>query len=119
MVNTNVSTDAILHYSCSIPNSDVAPFILRNGTWQEITPFTLNATACTVEFAIPSDPVIALLNTNVTSTINTTAATTTVQAPVTTAPAPQQNNSTILILVLIVIVIIVIAALFIYMRDRR
>ena len=52
----NVSTDAILHYSCSIPNSDVAPFILRNGTWQEITPFTLNVAACTVEFAVPSDP---------------------------------------------------------------
>ena len=117
--NTNVSADMILHYSCSIPNSDVAPFILRNGTWQEITPFTLNVAACTVEFAIPSDPVIALLNTNITSTITTTSATTTVQAPVTTVPAPQQNDSTILILVLIVIVIIVIAALFIYMRDRR
>ena len=50
--NTNVSTDATLHYSCSIPNSDVAPFILRNSTWQEITPFTLNAAACTVEFAV-------------------------------------------------------------------
>ena len=117
--NTNVSADMILHYSCSIPNSDVAPFILRNGTWQEITPFTLNVAACTVEFAIPSDPVIALLNTNITSTITTTSATTTAQVPVTTVPAPQQNDSTILILVLIVIVIIVIAALFIYMRDRR
>ena len=117
--DTNVSADMVLHYSCSIPNLDVAPFILRNGTWQEITPFTLNVAACTVEFAIPSDPVIALLNTNITSTITTTSATTTVQAPVTTVPAPQQNDSTILILVLIVIVIIVIAALFIYMRDRR
>ena len=119
MVNTNVSTDAILHYSCSIPNSDVAPFILRNGTWQEITPFTLNATACTVEFAILSDPVIALLNTHVTSTINTTAATTTAQTPVTTAPAPQQNNSPVLILILVILVIIVIAVLFIYLRNRR
>jgi hypothetical protein len=109
----------VLHYSCSIPNSDVAPFILRNGTWQEITPFTLNVAACTVEFAVPSDPIIALLNTKVTSTVTTTSATTTAQAPVTTAPALQQNNSTILILVLIEIVIIVIAALFIYMRDRR
>ena len=117
--NTNVSADIILHYSCSIPNSDVAPFILRNGTWQEITPFILNAAACTVEFAVPSDPVIALLNTNVTSTITTTSATTTVQAPVTTVPAPQQNNSTILILILVIIVIIVIAALFIYMRNKR
>ena len=117
--NTNVSAEAVLHYSCSIPNSDVAPFILRNSTWQEITPFTLNATACTVEFAVPADPVIALLNTNVTSTINTTAATTTAQTSVTTVPAPQQNNSLVLILILVILVIIVIAVLFIYLRNRR
>ena len=117
--NTNVSADATLHYSCSIPNSDVAPFILRNGTWHEITPFTLNVAACTVEFAVPSDPVIALLNTNITSTITTTTAISTVQTSVPTTPLTQQSNNTTLILILIIIVIIVIAALFIYLRNRR
>jgi YVTN family beta-propeller protein len=117
--NTNVSAEAILHYSCSIPNSDVAPFILRNGTWQEITPSTLNVAACTVEFAVPSDPVIALLNTNVTSTIPTTVATTAVQTSVTTAAAtPPQNTETVWTILAIVIVIIVIV-LYLYSRRRK
>jgi YVTN family beta-propeller protein len=118
--NTNVSADMILHYSCSIPNSDVAPFILRNGTWQEITPFTLNFAACTVEFAVPSDPVIALLNTNVTSTINTTTATTTIQTsttvPVTSVPT---NTGMILEILIIVIIVIIAVALFLYFRRKR
>ncbi|MCL5786760.1 MAG: YncE family protein [Candidatus Marsarchaeota archaeon] len=115
--NTNVSTEAILHYPCSIPNSDVAPFILRNGTWQEITPFTLNVAACTVEFAVPSDPVIALLNTNATSTILTTAATTAVQTsvPVTSVPT---NTGMILEILIILIIIIIAVALFLYFRRK-
>ena len=118
--NTNVSTEAILHYPCSISNSDVAPFILRNGTWQEITPFTLNVAACTVEFAVPSDPVIALLNTNVTSTIITTAATTTVQTSVTTAtPTAPQNTEMVWTILAIVIIIIVVVALYLYSRRRK
>ena len=118
--NTNVSADAIVHYPCSIPDSDVAPFILRNGTWKEVTPFTLDATTCTVEFAVPPDPVIALLNTNVTSTITTTAATTAVQTstavPVTSVPT---NTGMILEILIIVIIIIIAVALFLYFRQRR
>ena len=119
--STNVSTDATLHYPCSIPNSDIAPFILRNGTWKEVTPFTLDVATCTVEFAVPADPVIALLNTNVTSTISTTttAATTAVQSSISTGPVPQQNNSSIMVLILILIVVIVVIALLIHLRRRR
>ena len=118
--NTNVSAEAILHYSCSIPNSDVAPFIMRNGTWQEITPFTLDVATCTVEFAVPSDPVIALLNTNVTSTILTTVATTAVQTSVTTAAAtPLQNMETVWTIIAIVIIIIVVVVLYLYSRRRK
>ena len=118
--NTNVSAEAILHYSCSIPNSDIAPFILRNGTWQEITPFTLNVAACTVEFTVPSDPVIALLNTNVTSTIPTTVATTAVQTSVTAAAAtPPQNTETVWTILAIVIIIIVVVVLYLYSRRRK
>ena len=114
----NVSTDITLHYSCSIPNSDVAPFILRNGTWQEITPFTLNVAACTVEFAVPSDPVIALLNTNTTSTTLTTSAATTAQTSIPNVTV-QQNTGTIWEILIIVIIVIVVIALFIYFRRKR
>ena len=112
----NVSTDATLHYSCSIPNSDVAPFILRNGTWQEITPFTLNAAACTVEFAVPSDPVIALLNT---AHPNTTTANTTSTVISSYTSTPNQPNSGFIYLLLLIIIIIIIAVLLYYMTRRR
>ena len=104
----NVSADVVQHYSCSIPNSDVAPFILRNGTWQEITPFTLNATACTVEFAVPSDPVIALLNTahpNTTTTISNYT--------------PPPNPSYLWLYILLLIIIIIIIVILLYSRRRR
>jgi YVTN family beta-propeller protein len=112
----NVSTDATLHYSCSIPNSDVAPFILRNGTWQEITPFTLNAAACTVEFAVPSDPVIALLNT---AHPNTTTANTTSTVISSYTSTPNQPNSGFIYILLLIIIIIIIAVLLYYMTRRR
>ena len=119
--NTNVSAEAILHYPCGIPNSDIAPFILRNGTWQEITPFTLDVATCTVEFAVPSDPVIALLNTNITSTIPTTTSTpTTIQTSVTTAmPTAPQNTEATWAIIAIVILIIVVVALYLYSRTRK
>ena len=96
-------------------------FILRNGTWQEITPFTLDVATCTVEFAVPSDPLIALLNTNITSTIPTTTTTpTTVQSSVTTATATTlQNTETTWTILAIVILIIVVVALYLYSRTRK
>ena len=117
--NTNVSTEAILHYSCSIPNSDIAPFILRNGTWQEITPFTLNVAACTVEFAVPSDPVIALLNTNVTSTISTTTVTATILTSTTIPVTHVPINTGMVLEILITVIIIIAVALFLYSRRKR
>ena len=48
------SAGAVVTGACAVVVADVAPFILRNGTWQEITPFTLNVAACTVEFAVIS-----------------------------------------------------------------
>ena len=112
----NVSTEAVLHYSCSIPNSDVAPFILRNGTWQEITPFTLNVAACTVEFAVPSDSVIALLNT---AHPNTTTANTTSTIISQPAPTPVQSNPVFNYIILLIIIILIIAALLYYMTRKR
>ena len=117
--NTNVSAEAILHYSCSIPASDITPFILRNGTWQEITPFTLDVATCTVEFAVPSDPVIALLNTNVISTINTTTATTTIQTSTTVSVTSAPTNTGMIFDILIIIIIIIAVALFLYFRQRK
>ena len=49
-----------MRYDCSIPPSNIAPYILQNGTWQPITPFSINTTACFVSFNIAVDPIVAL-----------------------------------------------------------
>ncbi len=67
--NITVSNNAIkvlnltVSYSCSIDGNTIAPYILSktDGLWTPITPFTVNASACTISFTIPADPIIALL----------------------------------------------------------
>ena len=117
--DTNVSAEAILHYACSINPSGIAPFILRNNTWKEINPFTIDAAACAVEFAVPADPVIALLNTNAAPTTTATTAPTTAQAPVSTVPATQKAGVAYWqIIIIIIIIIAAAAALFLYLRTK-
>ena len=116
--NHNVSANVTIHYRCSTPASAITPFILRNGTWQEITPFTINVTACTVTFAAPADPVIALFNTN--STSATTTLNTTTTEPATTSPAPgQQQSNTWIIIAVVIMVAIILVAIVAYLRMKK
>ena len=57
---SNASVNAVVGYPCSISSSKIAPFILENGSWSAITPFSVDAAACTVSFTVPDDPVIGL-----------------------------------------------------------
>ena len=117
--NQNVSANVTMHYRCSTPPSAITPFILRNGTWQEITPFTINVAACTVTFAAPADPTIGLFNisnqstTTAVSTI--TANTTTI---LTTIPSSVQQSGTAALAAIIIIAIIVIAIIVYLIRKR-
>jgi YVTN family beta-propeller protein len=116
--NRNISVNVSINYPCGTAPSDLTPFILRNGTWQEITPFTVNVVACTVTFAAPADPVIALFNTN--STSATTTLNTTTTEPATTSPAPgQQQSNTGLIVAIVIIVAIILIAIVAYLKMKR
>ena len=119
--NRNISANLTMHYNCSIPASDMIPFILRNGTWQEITPFILDIAACTITFAAPSDPVIAVFESAPASKFNST--TTTTIAPVDTAStasaASQPQSGYAFQAVIAITVIIVFVALFVYFRNKN
>jgi YVTN family beta-propeller protein len=117
--NRNISANVTMHYRCSTPPSAITPFILRNGTWQEITPFTVNVAACTVTFAAPADPTIGLFNIS-NQTTSTTVATSTINATtaLTTLPAATQQSSQGLIIPVIAIIVIVIAVI-IYLATRK
>ncbi len=107
--NRNVSVNATMNYPCSIASADVAPFILRNGDWMPIVPFDVNAAACAVTFAVPSDPVIALFDIAPNSP---TVATTSV-------PSQQTSGNSDGILIWIVAIVIVALLLLLYYRRRK
>ena len=120
--NTNVSSIAIIHYSCSIPYSDVYPSIFRNNTWQEINPFTLNVSACSVSFAIPPDPVIALINSahaNSTTVKTTTSANTTLPQTTAYTSNTNQQNQNLLTGIFAIIVIIAVAIIAYYILKNK
>jgi uncharacterized membrane protein YgcG len=56
----SISSNLTIGYPCSDPG--VAPYILRDGLWEEITPFTTNSASCTLNFSIPADPVVGLFS---------------------------------------------------------
>lgn len=116
--NTSVLLNITLKYPCGTPSSYLQPFILVNGTWEPITPFTVDASSCSVSFVIPGDPVVALAE-----HIPPTSATTSVQAVSTSsqqttsipgAPTTGQGDYAVYIIVAIVII-----AAVAYLISRR
>jgi hypothetical protein len=110
---TNNSVYTTLGFDCAINSSRVAPFILQNGTWAPITPFTINKNLCTVTFKVPSDPVVALLIQNQPAS-TTSVATTTVPQRGAGAPATVYLVISGLILAIIAAVLI-----GIYVKRKR
>jgi len=126
-VNVSIKTTApitaffVEHYPCSIPSDLVAPYIFKNNTWLAITNYTVNATACTVSFYIPSDPIVAIFEKSVPTTTTTSIATTIPTTIPTTvyypSPSPKPRSSIVVeALALIIIVIIIILVLLYYYK---
>ncbi|MDE1768578.1 MAG: hypothetical protein KGH62_04360, partial [Candidatus Micrarchaeota archaeon] len=111
--SANVTVNATIGYPCSYPYYAVAPYILRNGTWNRITPFSVDAGTCIVSFNVPSDPVIALFENA--SALPSSSTTSIAQA---TAPgsASAQSYMVVLIALVLIVAIILIA---VYLRKQR
>ena len=56
---TNTSAYMNLPYSCDWSASSVYPVQYVGGTWNEITPYTVNPATCTVSFPLAADPIVA------------------------------------------------------------
>jgi len=126
-VNVSIKTTApitaffVEHYPCSIPSDLVAPYIFKNNTWLAITNYTVNATACTVSFYIPSDPIVAIFEKSVPTTTTTSIATTIPTTIPTTiyypSPSPKPRSPIVVeALILIIILIIIILVLLYYYK---
>ena len=109
----NVSSEVTSPYSCGLNSSLIKPFELVNGTWTAITPFSLNATACTVSFVVPKDPIVGIFQKIVpTTTVTTTVNTTTTIVPTTTAPPPKVNTAAIAVAVIVTVIILLVLAYY-------
>ena len=56
-----VGVNTTIAYPCSIRPGNIEPFVLKNSTWHPISNFKVNTGTCTVKFAIPQDPIVALM----------------------------------------------------------
>jgi hypothetical protein len=65
-VNSSSPLSALmtLDYNCSINYTRPTPFILSSGIWKPILPFSTNLDLCSVSFAVPSDPIVSLMERN-------------------------------------------------------
>ena len=117
--NSSILSNLTLHYPCNTASSALIPVILRNGTWAEINPFTVDAAACTITFEAPADPVIAVLYLTHSNSTNVTSATNTTVATIISNTTQQQPSINIFWVIAIVIVVIAILAVVYYINKRR
>ncbi len=108
----NVSVNVTANIPCSAPQGSIAPYKLINGTWVKLTQYSINAAACTIEFVVPPDPTVAILEQAAAPTTTIQAATTTIPAATTTTP----NNYNVIIA--IVLIIVVVAIIYFLIRGR-
>jgi hypothetical protein len=112
---SNVSISTTLDYNCSLNASQIAPYLLVNGTWAKITQFIVVPSACTVSFNIPADPVVALMSPTVVPHVSSTSTSTTVLQASGQSSGGAGTAETIIGLAAACIVI---AALLIYLGRR-
>jgi len=122
-VNLSIITTApitlffVEHYPCSIPSDLVVPYIFKNNTWLAIANYTVNATACTVSFNIPSDPIVAIFEKSVPTTTTTSIATTIPTTIYYPSPSPKPSSPIVVeALILIIILIAIILVLLYYYK---
>lgn len=119
--------NASISYNCSIPSDRIQPFIYQNNTWEVITRFSINSTACTTSISIPSDPIVGLFELQpITGTSHTSNSTTTETSTVPTTTINQQSASngnkeeyTIIGIIGIIAIIVIIILLYLINRGGK
>ncbi len=122
IMTQNVTISMSLLYPCAIPANGIAPYKLVSGTWTRISGFTVNASACTVSFFVPPDPIVALFRYSpppTTTRASTTAPTTLPSTFTTTAPQVEQSQGSSNATVIAVAVIAIAAAAAYYLFRRK
>ena len=110
---SNLTVNITMKYPCSISSSNISPFILKNGAWQAILIYTVNAASCTVKFTIPKDPVVAIFESTSPTMTTSNSTSTTSEAQKLVVPPPNDTG-----VIILVIVIVVVAAVILFFQLR-
>ncbi len=110
----HATIDANISYTCGTPSGQLAPYLLINGVWTQITQFSVDPGACTISFSVTVDAVVAVFQKTTPVSTTETVSTTTVPT-VTTLPQPP--NGGILVAAIAIIILAIIAA--VHLLTRR
>ncbi len=116
----NITITVTMKYNCSLPSNSIAPYKLTGtGIWNPIIPFTVNSTACTVTFAIQTDPIVGIFQYQqiaATSTIPpiTTSLATSITTTVPASAASSKSYSALTWVAIIAIAIVILAIVYLF-----
>ncbi len=118
----NLSITETTKYNCSIPAQDISVYMLKNGNWSTISNTILDEKACTVTFAVPTEPTIEILSNYSGGGVpaaNSTASTTASTQTTTIKATRTQSNSGIGTFAIGVATAIIIALIAAYLARKR
>ncbi len=122
----NITITVTMEYNCSLPSNSIAPYELTGtGIWNPINPFTVNSTACTVTFAIPTDPIVGIFQYQQPATTSTvlpitTSLATSITTTVPASAASSKSSNTPIWVAIIVIAIVILAILYLFIfRGKK
>lgn len=89
--NLNTTLNVTVAYNCSVPFYKVVPFILANYSWAQVSKFSVDSQACTINMLFTSDPILAVtsyVGPGNAPSVTTVGATTTISGSATTTTSP-------------------------------
>ncbi len=108
-----------LKYNCTLPSSEIAPYLLSNGTWKAIAPFSVNASSCMVSFNITEDPVIALFEQSQPASTTVTTVTPTTTARTVATPVSQNAGQLYYAAAAVAAVAVILLVAYLFRRKRK
>ena len=121
---TITSLNFKVNYDCSINASTLQPYMYKNGTWEQISAFSVDSAACTITFTIPKDPVIALAQESkspaqLKPTVQSTSTVQQTEKPIIVPSAPGKQDYGKLIMLIIGLLVIAVTIGAAYSRGTK
>lgn len=117
---SNITSNVLSDYPCSLPSGTIAAFKLVNNSWHKLKS-AVNSSSCAILFSIPQDPIIGIFSSYFVPPPGPTALKTssTISMSTTTTVAPQPNPADNDYLIAVITAIILLAVAYVFLRKTR